>query len=130
VSQIEQKINIARASQLPLEIPNNVLDFIKQFRPKIGREPLNFNHSPFWIEPMMDECPDIMFINGRQTFKTTNSSSLIAWTALFKPGCEVTWVADDENHRGAFSEKRLREETFLAKSFEFDILIIPTAVLH
>ena len=114
MSQIEQKVNLALAAQLPLDIPDNVLDFITEFRPKIGRTPLTFNHAPFWIEPMMDECPDIMFINGRQTFKTTNSSSLIAWIALFKPGCEVTWVADDENHRGAFSEKRLREETFLA----------------
>ena len=51
MAQAEQKINIAVASQLPLDIPDNVLDFIKEFRPKIGREPLNFDMAPFWIEP-------------------------------------------------------------------------------
>jgi hypothetical protein len=56
----------------------------------------------------------MMFVNGRQTYKTTNASSLIAWVALSKPGSEVTYVADDDLHRSAFSEQRLRQETFIS----------------
>jgi hypothetical protein len=95
-------------------VPNNLLDFIRDFRPKIGRKDLNFRQDPFWREPLLDEHPHMMFVNGRQTYKTTNASSLIAWVALSKPGSEVTYVADDDLHRSAFSEQRLRQETFIS----------------
>lgn len=95
-------------------MPDNILDFIREFRPKIGKKPLNFDKDPFWVQPLLDDHPHQMYINGRQTYKTTNCSTLIAQVALNKPGSEVTYVADDDNHRSAFSEQRLRQETFLA----------------
>ena len=112
--KIEEKLNEIRKKALPDSVPDNLLDFIKEFRPKIGKKPLNFDKDPYWIEPLLDEHPHITFVNGRQTYKTTNASSLIAWVALAKPGSEVTYVADDDNHRSAFSEQRLRQETFIA----------------
>ncbi len=112
--KIEERLNEIRQKALPDNIPDNLLDFIKHFRPRIGKKPLNFDKDPFWIEPLLDEHPHITFVNGRQTYKTTNASSLIAWVALAKPGSEVTYVADDDNHRSAFSEQRLRQETFIA----------------
>jgi len=91
-----------------------VIDFISEFRPNIGRIPLTFDLAPFWIEPLLDNHPNIFFLNGRQTYKTTNCANLIAWASIQTPGCEVTYVADDEEHKSAFSEQRLRFETFLA----------------
>ena len=114
LKKIEDKLNEIRKKALPTEVPDNLLDFIKDFRPKIGKKPLNFDKDPFWKEPLLDEHPHITFVNGRQTYKTTNASSLIAWVALKNPGCEVTYVADDDNHRSAFSEQRLRQETFIS----------------
>jgi hypothetical protein len=111
---VEDKLTEIRAKALPDYIPENTLDFIKVYRPMLGRQPLNFDNDPFWREPLLDDHPHQMYINGRQTYKTTNCSTLIAEMAIRKPGCEVTYVADDDNHRTAFSEKRLREETFLA----------------
>jgi len=96
------------------KVPNNVIDFISEFRPNIGRIPLTFDLAPFWIEPLLDNHPNIFFLNGRQTYKTTNCANLIAWASIQTPGCEVTYVADDEEHKSAFSEQRLRFETFLA----------------
>jgi len=112
--KIEDRLNEIRQKALPTEVPDNLLDFIKEYRPLIGKKPLNFDKDPFWREPLLDEHPHITFVNGRQTYKTTNASSLIAWVALKNPGCEVTYVADDDNHRSAFSEQRLRQETFIA----------------
>ena len=112
--RIEDRLNEIRQKALPDSVPDNLLDFIRDFRPKIGKKPLNFDKDPFWIEPLLDEHKHITFVNGRQTYKTTNASSLIAWYALKSPGCEVTYVADDDNHRSAFSEQRLRQETFIA----------------
>ena len=110
----EKRLNEIKAQALPDNVPDNLLDFIKDFRPMIGRKPLNFKQDPFWKEPLLDPHPHQMYVNGRQTYKTTNCSSLIAKIALNKPGCEVTYVVDDENHRSAFSEQRLRQETFIA----------------
>jgi len=97
-------------------IPNNLIDFMDEYQPLIGRKVRSFDLSPFWVEPLLDNHPNIMFVNGRQTFKTTNSGSMIAWAALQKSGSEVTYVADDEEHKGAFSEQRLRNEVFLSNN--------------
>ena len=111
---LEERMREKRAKANPDVVPDNLLDFIKDFRPMIGRKPLHFKQDPYWLEPLLDEHPHQMFVNGRQTYKTTNASSLISWIALNKPGCEVTYVVDDDNHRSAFSEQRLRQETFIA----------------
>ncbi|KKL98615.1 hypothetical protein LCGC14_1822670 [marine sediment metagenome] len=97
-------------------IPNNLIDFMEQYQPMIGRKLRSFDLSPFWVEPLLDNHPNIMFVNGRQTYKTTNSGSMIAHAALQHDGCEVTYVADDEEHKGAFSEQRLRNEVFLSNN--------------
>ena len=114
LDKLEQRLKEIRARNKVDTVPDNLLDFIKEYRPRIGRKPLNFDKDPFWREPLLDDHLHVTFVNGRQTYKTTNSSSLIAWIALNKPGSEVTYVADDDNHRSAFSEQRLRQETFLA----------------
>ncbi len=114
LGNIEKQLSELQAKALPDNVPDNMLEFIREFRPMIGRKPLNFKKDPFWIEPLLDPHPHQMFVNGRQTYKTTNCSSLIAKIALQKPGCEVTYVVDDENHRSAFSEQRLRHETFIS----------------
>ena len=114
LSEIEARLAEKKSRATPTIIPDNLLDFIREYRPKIGRKPLNFRKDPFWREPLLDEHPHIMMVNGRQTYKTTNASSLIAWVALSKPGSEVTYVADDDLHRSAFSEQRLRQETFIS----------------
>ncbi len=114
LGNLEKRLNEIKAQALPDDVPHNRIEFIKKFRPMIGRKPLNFKQDPFWIEPLLDEHPHQMYVNGRQTYKTTNCSTLIANIALEKPGCEVTYVVDDENHRSAFSEQRLRQETFIA----------------
>ncbi len=114
LSNLEEKLNRIKAKALPDNVPDNLLDFIKEFRPMLGKKPLNFDKDPFWIEPLLDPHPHITFVNARQTYKTTNASTLIAWIALRNPGSEVTYVADDDLHRSAFSEQRLRQETFLA----------------
>lgn len=94
--------------------PLSTLDFIKDFRPMIGRSPQNFVLTPFWIQPLEDNHPNKMFVNARQTYKTTNSANILMKYAIAYPGAEVTYVADDQNHLTAFSEQRLRAETILA----------------
>jgi hypothetical protein len=114
LGKVEDRINEIKSKALPDTVPDDLLEFIAGFRPMIGKKPLNFKKDPFWIEPLRDPHPHQMYVNGRQTYKTTNCSSLIAKIATRQAGCEVTYVADDDNHRTAFSEQRLRQETFQA----------------
>ena len=51
---------------------------------------------------------------ARQTFKTTCCTDLIGCASTSNEGVEVTYVADNSAHRGAFSKQRLRRETFQA----------------
>jgi hypothetical protein len=106
LGNIEKQIAEIQAKAIPDSVPDNLLDFIKDFRPMIGRKPLHFKQDPFWIEPLLDKHPHQMFVNGRQTYKTTNSSSLISWIALSKPGCEVTYVVDETKTRNFYRQSK------------------------
>jgi len=115
IKELEELLE-AKIATVSGAIPNNLIDFMSEYQPMIGKRVRSFDLSPFWIEPLLDNHPNIMFVNGRQTYKTTNSGSMIAWAALQQAGCEVTYVADDEEHKGAFSEQRLRNEVFLSNN--------------
>ncbi len=69
---------------------------------------------PYWIDIYEDNHPNIMAKCARQTFKTTTCTDLIGCASTSNEGVEVSYVADNHAHRGAFSKQRLRRETFLA----------------
>lgn len=99
-----------------VEIPDTLLEFIKEFQPNIGRKKRNMDLFPFWIEVLDDQHNNVMCVNGRQTHKSTNAGSDIAFHALKYPGDELSVVLDDEQHKSAFSEQRLRNDVFLSNS--------------
>ena len=100
-------------SQIPT-LPSNVLDWMDKARPTIGGKPRNFDLFPFWVDIYEDNHPNIMVVNGRQTFKTTFCSDVMACYPTSHPNTESTYVADNESHLSAFSMQRLRRDTFLA----------------
>lgn len=95
------------------KLPSNTLDWIKEARPNVGGRERDFRLEPFWIDVYEDNHPHVMVINGRQTFKTTFCSDIIASYATSHPNVELTYVADNESHLSAFSKQRLRRGTFL-----------------
>ncbi len=97
-------------------LPHNVLDWIEQARPSVGRIARNFEVTPFLREIYEDNSPNIMIVAGRQTYKTTLCTDLIANYATTNPRSEVCLVTDNENHLSAVSKQRLRIETFLQNS--------------
>lgn len=98
------------------EIPDTLLKFINEYQPNIGRMKRNMDLFPFWLEVLDDPHNNIMCVNGRQTHKSTNAGSDIAYHALKYPGDELSVVLDDEQHKSAFSEQRLRNDVFLSNS--------------
>lgn len=105
---LEQKTD---SSGLP-ELPTNIFQWIAKARPYIGRRKRNFDLFPYWIDIYEDNHPSIMVKAARQTFKTTTCTDIIACGATSNPGVEISYVADNDAHRSAFSRQRLRRETF------------------
>ena len=95
-------------------LPSNILDWIEKARPSLGGKSRNFDLFPFWIDIYEDNHPNIMVVNGRQTFKTTFCSDVLACFATTHSNTESTYVVDNEAHLSAFSMQRLRRDTYLA----------------
>ena len=96
------------------QLPKNVFEWIRVARPFLGKRKRNFDLFPYWIDIYEDNHPNIMAKCARQTFKTTTCTDLIGCASTSNEGVEVSYVADNHAHRGAFSKQRLRRETFLA----------------
>ena len=96
------------------KLPNNILAWIKEARPYLGKRKRNFDLFPYLMDVMEDNHPNIMAKWARQTFKTTTASDIIGCASTSNEGVEVSYVADNEAHKTAFSKQRLRRETFLA----------------
>jgi len=98
--------------QLPI-LPQNILDWIPAARPNVGGLERDFSLEPFWFDVYEDSHPNIMILNGRQTFKTTFCTDILAWYSTTHPNSEVSYVVDNNSHLSAFSRQRLRRGTFL-----------------
>jgi len=94
-------------------LPTNILDWINVARPLVGGTRRDFSLEPFWVDVYEDSHPNIMIVNGRQTFKTTFCTDILAFYSTTKPNSEVSYVADSNTHLSAFSRQRLRRQTFL-----------------
>jgi len=116
VSSQEKRLDVLEASLIPDDtlpkLSKNVLTWISQARPYLGRRKRNFDLFPYWIDIYEDNHPNIMCKAARQTFKTTTCTDIIACGGTSNAGVEVSYVADNEAHRSAFSRQRLRRETF------------------
>jgi len=97
---------------LPI-LKSNVLEWIEQARHTVGYVSRNMDLTPFWREIYEDNHPNIMLVCGRQTYKTTFCTDIIACAATSRPRSEVCLVEDNETHLSAVSKQRLRVETFL-----------------
>lgn len=113
VEKIIQESQGSSRADIPT-LPSNILQWIAQARPYLGRRKRNFDLFPYWIDIYEDNHPNIRVKAARQTFKTTFCTDIIACAATSNAGVEVTYVADNDSHRSAFSKQRLRRETFQA----------------
>src|SRR3972149_10105047 len=98
------------ASLAPL--PKPIFDWIYTARPLVGGKRRDFRLEPFWVDVYEDKHPNIMVVNGRQTFKTTFCTDILAWYSTTNSNAELSYVADNESHLSAFSKHRLRRGTF------------------
>lgn len=101
-----------REPTLPV-LPAGILDWIVSARPIVDGHYRDFMLAPFWEDVYNDNNSDIMILNGRQTFKSTFCTDLLAFEATTHNGVQVCYVTHNETNLRAFSKQRLRVGTFL-----------------
>ena len=113
MNAIEKRMHAEAIVQLP-KLHNTDWEFALHDRPFMGSVKRSFNLIPFYPPIYLDNHPNKCVLAGRQTHKTTYAADKVASKALRKAGKEVTYVADNEPHKSAFSRQRFRRETMLA----------------
>jgi len=100
----------------PINLPKlstNTLRWIEQARPMVGGFFRDFRLEPFWIDVYEDNHSDILISNGRQTFKSTFGTDIIACAVTSQENVEATYVGDRADRVNAWSKQRFRKDTFL-----------------
>ena len=99
------------------DMPDHIRDWMELARPIVDGQVRDLRVAPFWQDIYDDDFWDVMVVAGRQVFKTTYCSDMLAYTATTKPNAEVCYVTHDETALSAFSNQRMRVGTFLENEY-------------
>ena len=99
------------------DMPDHIRDWMELARPIVDGQVRDLRVAPFWQDIYDDDFWDVMVVAGRQVFKTTYCTDMLAYTATVKPNAEVCYVTHDETALSAFSNQRMRVGTFLENEY-------------
>ena len=97
--------------ELP-DLPKHPLKWIEEARPKVEGRPRNFLVAPFWEEIYNDFNNNKMIIGGRQIFKSTYTTDILAYESTTKNNAQVCYVTFDDINKAGFSRQKLQIGTF------------------
>ena len=113
IAKIRETILARDRGKKPLpSLPSNLLEWVGQARPIVERRPRNFLAVPFWEEIYKDDFACKMILGGRQTYKSTYVTDLLACDATSVPGSQVCYVSFSQQSQSAFSKQKLQIGTF------------------
>lgn len=90
------------------KLPADILDWIEDARPMVDGFHRHIEWLPIWEDIYKDDHWNIMITAGRQIFKSTYCTDVLAHEATSKANVQVVYVVDDENRLHAFSQQRFR----------------------
>jgi len=112
---------VDKAESLP-DIPDTIMEWMSVCRTIVdGKIRDGLLVCPYWEDIYEDDFWDVMVVAGRQVFKTTFCSDMLAFAGTTQKGAECCYVTHDETSLSAFSNQRMRVGTFLEN---------PLLVLH
>ena len=100
-------------TSLVSNLPTEPLQWIKESRPYVGKVKRDFSWEPFWVDVYKTRNPNVVVVNGRQTFKSTFGTDIIGCYVTSHDNIEVTYVVDREDRAAAWSKQRFRKDTML-----------------
>ena len=77
--------------ELP-DLPRHPLKWIEEARPKVEGRPRNFLVAPFWEDIYNDFNNNKMIIGGRQIFKSTYTTDILAYESTTRNNAQVCYV--------------------------------------
>jgi len=100
--------------ELP-ELPTDIKQWINVARPFVEGQQMrrSFLTIPFWEAIYEDKTQDIMVVAGRQVYKSTFATDILANYTTSRNNISVCYVSYDDVNRNAFSNQKLRVGTFL-----------------
>lgn len=103
----------SEADILPV-LNRDPIKWIEESRPFVEGRPRNFLVAPFWIDIYRDNQPNKFIMGGRQIYKSTYTTDVLAHETTSLPGTQVCYVTFDEISRSGFSRQKLQYGTFEA----------------
>lgn len=105
---------------LPI-LPKNIMQWMEKARPIVEGNKRSFLAFPFWKQIYSDNSDRIFLLAGRQVFKSTWLTDVLAHNATTNPGVTLVYVTHDELSLSGFSNQKFRigtlEQNPLLKSF-------------
>jgi hypothetical protein len=100
------------SSHTLITLPSNPLEWIEKARPIVEGKTRTFLASPFWREIYLDNYHSKIIVGGRQIFKSTYITDILACEATSAPGIQVGYVTFDQSSLNGFSKQKLQIGTF------------------
>lgn len=94
------------------KLSTNYIEWIEQARPIVEGRPRSFLSVPFWKEIYKDDYSFKMIIGGRQIFKSTYITDILACEATSVSGVQVGYVTFSQQSQTSFSRQKLQIGTF------------------
>ena len=115
LDQIRKHLSKATQNSLTNSlVADNVWEWVQKYRSVVGAIQRNFNLIPFWEEFYKDKHMAKGAICGRQVYKSTTSTDLLAYVSTTGQFRNAMYVIHDPTSLESFSTERVREGTFLA----------------
>lgn len=111
---LEKQLEPFRAKQrttLPT-LPTDPIQWIKEARPLVEGRPRSFLVAPFWEHIYQDPQNNKFIIGGRQIFKSTYTTDILAQEATSQQNVQVCYVTFDDINKSGFSRQKLQIGTF------------------
>lgn len=103
------KKSFVKKVELPV-VPSDILDWIRDVRPKAeGRTRVIM---PPWRDIYNDQSYDKFILGGRQIFKSTYTTDVLAFEATSMKGAQLVYCTYDDVNKAAFSRQKLQVGTF------------------
>lgn len=91
-------------------VPNDIIDWIKEVRPKAeGRSRVII---PPWRDIYNDQSYNKYIVGGRQIFKSTYTTDVLAFEATSMRNAQLVYVTYDDVNKAGFSRQKLQIGTF------------------
>lgn len=113
LDNLDEKAGTPKKKGINPDLPTDNLEWIEKYRPFVGKVKRTFEWEPFWVDVYKDKSPNIVVVNGRQTFKSTFGTDIIGCYATSHDNVEVTYIVDREDRVSAWSKQRFRKDTML-----------------